>query len=69
MTSEKKYKDRMTQAFQWFFGENARGLPVYDQETKGCCDGLDQWGVNQNQGAESTISFWQAHLYLFHAFD
>lgn len=44
-------------AFAWFLGRNDIGLPVYDATTGGCRDGLHPDRVNQNQGAESTLSF------------
>jgi hypothetical protein len=44
-------------AFEWFLGSNDLGLEVYDAKTGGCCDGLQEDRVNQNQGAESTLSF------------
>jgi hypothetical protein len=52
------------QAFEWFFGRNAIGMPVYDQETGGCRDGLHIDRLNENQGAESTLSFLQSLLEL-----
>ncbi|MGO1595820.1 MAG: hypothetical protein ACTHZ1_03300 [Sphingobacterium sp.] len=54
------------QAFLWFFGFNDQGALLYDQRTKGCCDGLEAYGVNRNQGAESTLSFWLSHWEIFH---
>jgi hypothetical protein len=36
--------------------------PVYDASTGGCRDGLHPDRVNQNQGAESTLSFLMALL-------
>ncbi|MFO0891616.1 MAG: glycosyltransferase family 4 protein [Isosphaeraceae bacterium] len=44
-------------AFEWFLGSNDLGLELYDSKTGGCCDGLQEDRVNQNQGAESTLSF------------
>jgi glycosyltransferase involved in cell wall biosynthesis len=44
-------------AFDWFLGQNHLQIPIYDAATGGCCDGLHRDGVNQNQGAESTLSF------------
>ncbi|MCE9558582.1 MAG: glycosyltransferase family 4 protein [Armatimonadetes bacterium] len=44
-------------AFNWFLGENMLGLPLYDEFTGGCYDGLHKDRVNLNQGAESTLSF------------
>jgi hypothetical protein len=35
---------------------------VYDEATGGCNDGLGKYGLNLNQGAESTISYAMARL-------
>jgi glycosyltransferase involved in cell wall biosynthesis len=50
------------QTFEWFFGRNALGMPVYDHESGGCRDGLHIDRLNENQGAESTLSFLQSLL-------
>jgi hypothetical protein len=44
-------------AFEWFLGANDLGIPVYDPETGGTCDGLSSNSINQNQGAESTLAY------------
>ena len=44
-------------AFEWFLGRNDLGLELYDASTGGCHDGLHTDGVNENQGAESTLAF------------
>jgi glycosyltransferase involved in cell wall biosynthesis len=44
-------------AFSWFLGQNDLHLSLYDVSTGGCRDGLHADRVNENQGAESTISF------------
>lgn len=44
-------------AFEWFLGRNDLGLPLYDPATGGCRDGLHPDRINQNEGAESTLSF------------
>ncbi len=49
-------------AFDWFLGRNRLGLALYDPLTGGCCDGLQPNGVNENQGAESTLAFLMALL-------
>ena len=49
-------------AFRWFLGENYLNLMVYNEATGGCHDGLEQYGLNLNQGAESTISYLMARL-------
>ena len=44
-------------AFEWFFGRNDLGRPLYDEASGGCYDGLHVDRVNLNQGAESTLAF------------
>ncbi|HVR18957.1 MAG TPA: hypothetical protein VMS65_04660, partial [Polyangiaceae bacterium] len=44
-------------AFDWFLGQNHLHEPVYDASTGGCRDGLHADRANENQGAESTLSF------------
>jgi hypothetical protein len=43
--------------FNWFLGKNDVGKPLYDYETGGCRDGLQHDGVNENEGAESTLAW------------
>ncbi len=56
-TGDQHYLRRMRESFAWFLGANRLGLPLYDFVTAGCRDGLGTTEANQNQGAESTISF------------
>lgn len=49
-------------AFSWFLGNNDRQEPMIDFSTGGCYDGLTLTKVNDNQGAESTLS-WLSSLY------
>jgi hypothetical protein len=44
-------------AFDWFLGRNDLGAPMYDPKTGGCKDAMLVDRVNENQGAESTLSF------------
>lgn len=44
-------------AFEWFLGRNDLGQELYDPNTGGCCDGLQEDRVNRNQGSESTLAF------------
>lgn len=62
ITHDLKYISQMYLSYQWFLGENSLRLPLYDYETKGCGDGLQPYGVNRNQGAESTLAYWISHL-------
>jgi hypothetical protein len=56
------YINKLSAYFMWFLGENDLGMPVYDFESFGCCDGIEKHGLNANQGAESTLSYLIAHL-------
>lgn len=64
VTGDQQYLHKMKQSWQWFMGANALGLPLYDDLTGGCADGLQQDRVNENQGAESTLSYWISHFAL-----
>ena len=57
LTKEKHWLDEAWCAFRWFLGENDLQAPLYDATTGGCRDGLHPDRVNENQGAESTLSF------------
>jgi hypothetical protein len=62
ITGDIGWYDYATQAFEWFFGRNALGVSVYDKVTGGCRDGLHIDRLNENQGAESTLSLIQSML-------
>lgn len=62
ITKKKVYKKRALQAFQWFLGKNHLNQMVYNEATGGCYDGLGEYSLNINQGAESTISYLLARL-------
>lgn len=64
VTGEREHGRRAVQAFEWFFGRNRLGVAVYDFATGGCHDGLGTEALNENEGAESTLSFLQALLAL-----
>jgi hypothetical protein len=51
------WAEHACRAFDWFMGKNHLHEPVYDPTTGGCRDGLHVDRANQNQGAESTLSF------------
>ena len=46
----------------WFLGFNDHDLPLYDMDTCGCNDGIEEYSINRNQGAESTIAYHVAWL-------
>lgn len=49
----------------WYLGENDHRLPLYDYTTGGCKDGLEAQRVNENQGAESTLSWLLSLLAMY----
>lgn len=55
------FRDYMMKCYRWFFFENVLGISLYDRHTQGCCDGLEDYGVNRNQGAESTLAAFISH--------
>jgi len=61
-TGDHQYLALMRESFEWFLGANRLGLSLYDFSTAGCRDGLGEHGVNENQGAESLVSFLLALL-------
>lgn len=63
----KDWLRRATTAFNWFLGHNDLNLPLYDAKTGGCRDGLESNGVNENQGAESSLA-WLMSLARLHRF-
>ena len=64
ITGREFYADRARRAFGWFLGANRLGLPLYDASSGGGRDGLRETDVNLNQGAESTLAYYQALLAL-----
>lgn len=62
VTGEPLWAKRAQRAFSWFLGQNELQQPLYDVTTGGCRDALHADRVNENQGAESTLSFLLALL-------
>lgn len=56
-TGREELINKMKTCFYWYFGLNDLNLPLYDPQTNGCNDGLEDLDVNRNQGAESTIAY------------
>jgi len=51
--------------FNWYLGSNDQQIQLYDYSSAGCRDGLTRDGVNENQGAESTLSYLCALLAIY----
>jgi glycosyltransferase involved in cell wall biosynthesis len=62
VTGDSRWRSEAWSAFNWFLGENDLQIPLYDFVTGGCRDGLHPERANENQGAESTLSFLMALL-------
>jgi glycosyltransferase involved in cell wall biosynthesis len=62
VTGESRWRKEAWSAFNWFLGDNDLQIALYDPTTGGCRDGLHPDRANENQGAESTISFLMALL-------
>ena len=63
-TDRRHYGEQAVRAFEWFLGRNRLDEPVYDFATGGSHDGLGSSGMNENEGAESTLAFFQSLLAL-----
>jgi glycosyltransferase involved in cell wall biosynthesis len=62
VTGDSRWRSEAWSVFNWFLGDNDLQLPLYDSATGGCRDGLHPDRANENQGAESTLSFLMALL-------
>src|SRR5271157_1857460 len=62
LTEESQWLEEAQRVFRWFLGKNDLHVSLYDVLTGGCRDGLHPDRVNENQGAESTLSFLMALL-------
>jgi len=62
VTGDSRWRREAWSAFNWFLGDNDLQLPLYDSVTGGCRNGLHPDRANENQGAESTLSFLMALL-------
>jgi glycosyltransferase involved in cell wall biosynthesis len=56
-TQHEEWIQLASTCFNWYLGKNDQQVQLYDYAGGGCRDGLTRDGVNENQGAESTLSF------------
>ena len=54
---DEDYLVAFQRAHRWFHGQNSLGRPLADRQCGACFDGLQPTGLNQNQGAESTLAY------------
>lgn len=69
LTKNKEYLKELFTCFMWFLGENDLRMSLFDFETSGCCDGFESYGVNRNQGAESSLAYLISHLTVLVAYE
>ena len=67
ITGNKDYLSKLFKSFKWFLGENDLFMTLFNHDTQGCCDGIESYGINQNQGAESTIAYLISYLNVLKA--
>jgi len=57
VTRDQTWIANAVMCFNWFLGHNDLNMPLYDAKSGGCRDGLMADGINQNEGAESTLAW------------
>jgi len=57
ITRDHTWIDNAVMCFNWYLGHNDLNMPLYDPKTGGCRDGLMADGINQNEGAESSLAW------------
>jgi hypothetical protein len=62
VTKDEHWHEEAWIALNWFLGANDLQIALYDHTTGGCRDGLHPERVNENQGAESMLSFLMAQV-------
>ncbi|MEM1109183.1 MAG: glycosyltransferase family 4 protein [Planctomycetota bacterium] len=65
VTADRKWLDRAYKCLDWFLGDNDLRMPLYDNTTGGCCNALLSQGVDENQGAQATVSWLLSLLSLY----
>ncbi|MDH3273813.1 MAG: glycosyltransferase family 4 protein [Gammaproteobacteria bacterium] len=64
-TQREEWIQLASTCFNWYLGKNDQQIQLYDAATGGCRDGLTADGVNENQGAESTLSYLSSLLAIY----
>jgi hypothetical protein len=60
MTGDHHWSEHARRAFTWYLGQNQLQQALYDPLSGGCRDALHPDRLNENEGAESTLSFLMA---------
>ena len=56
VTGDDEWLTGVQMCVAWFLGDNDAKVPLLDERTGGCSDGLTGTGRSRNQGAESTLA-------------
>jgi hypothetical protein len=56
VTADDRWLAGVRMCLAWFLGDNDAKVPLIDERTGGCSDGLTGAGRSRNQGAESTLA-------------
>jgi hypothetical protein len=64
-STDDRWLMEMRRCFEWYVGHNDLGMSMIDFNSRGCFDGLQADGINENQGAESVLS-WLLSLLIMH---
>jgi glycosyltransferase involved in cell wall biosynthesis len=64
-TQREEWIQLASTCFNWYLGKNDQQIQLYDDATGGCRDGLTADGVNENQGAESTLYYLSSLLAIY----
>ena len=64
VTGEDMYLEVAKTAYEWFHGGNVENVVLVNGVTGTCYDGITPEGLNRNQGAEATLSYYLAYLTL-----
>jgi hypothetical protein len=67
LCGDDRYLGVFLRAHAWFHGQNSLEQLLADREVGACFDGLGAAGINQNQGAESTLAYLWTELSSFAA--
>ena len=54
---DEDYRSTFRRAHAWFQGANSLRQSLVEATRGACCDGLQESGLNRNQGAESTLAY------------
>lgn len=65
ITQDEEWITYTYRCLNWYLGDNELHISLYDHATGGCRDGLETKGVNENQGAESTLCWLMALLAIY----